>query len=104
VVRKIYWTDSAKSRLRDIYTFYKLVAGVQVAQNIKSRIFEKAQLLSENPQLGSIELGLDYLGLGHRYLVSGNFKIIYLLQGSNVFITDVFDTRQNPETINPSES
>lgn len=80
------------------------MAGIQVAQDIKSRIFEKTQLLSKNPEMGSIELGLDHLGLGHRYLVSGNFKIIYLLQGSNVFITDVFDTRQNPEKINPSES
>ena len=36
---------------------------------------------------------------GHRYIIRGNYKIIYKIQNKKLFITDVFDTRQDPESI-----
>jgi plasmid stabilization system protein ParE len=36
---------------------------------------------------------------GHRYLVSGNYKIIYKEVNEGILITDVFDTRQDPQKI-----
>ncbi len=37
---------------------------------------------------------------GHRYLVDGNYKIIYKKISEGILITDVFDTRQDPKKIN----
>ncbi len=54
-------------------------------------------LLKEFPKMGQIEENLESLGLGHRYLIEGNYKIIYRIQGKIISITDIFDTRQDPE-------
>jgi hypothetical protein len=35
--------------------------------------------------------------------VSGNYKIVYKQVKEGVLITDVFDTRQDPEKINDTE-
>lgn len=83
-----------------MYYFYKTQASEKVAKKLKSQIFLKTKLLSDKPELGQIEVFLDDKGLGHRYVLSGNFKIIYLIQGESIFITDLFDTRRNPEKIN----
>jgi len=39
------------------------------------------------------------LGEEHRYLVEGNYKIIYKRVKEGVLITDVFDARQDPRKI-----
>jgi toxin ParE1/3/4 len=35
----------------------------------------------------------------YRYLVQGNYKIIYRIEGNYIRIAVVFDTRQNPEKL-----
>lgn len=60
---------------------------------------KKALLLKEHPGLGVTEEKLAELGLGHRFLVEGNYKIVYRTEGQYVLITDVFDTRQDPEKL-----
>lgn len=49
--------------------------------------------------LGQIEDGLIELKQGHRYIVEGNYKIIYRVVGNEIYIVDVFDCRQNPQKI-----
>ncbi len=100
---KVYWTDFASRCLSEIYFHYRKNAGEKVAKRIKSEIFLKVNSLKTYPNLGQIEPFLDETGLGHRHLISGNFQIIYLQQSGNIFITDLFDTRQNPEKINDPE-
>jgi len=38
----------------------------------------------------------------HSYLVSGNYKVIYRIEieKQEVIISDIFDTRQNPNKMN----
>jgi hypothetical protein len=36
---------------------------------------------------------------GNRYIIRGNYKIIYKIQKKKLFITDIFDTRQDPDSI-----
>jgi len=48
---------------------------------------------------GQIEGNLQKLGEDHRYLVEGNYKIIYKKVKEGILITDVFDTRQDPVKI-----
>jgi len=49
---------------------------------------------------GSIETTLTELKEEHRYVTRGNYKIIYKIRHKNIFITDIFDTRQDPGRIN----
>lgn len=49
--------------------------------------------------MGQEEERLKKLELGHRYLVEGNYKIIYYIKGKIVYITDIFDCRKDPNGI-----
>ena len=53
--------------------------------------------------IGGIEENLIGLDQGHRFLLKGNYKIIYKVVGDIVYITDVFDCRQNPQKILTNE-
>lgn len=97
---KLIWTDFASETLKDICKYYKEAAGEGVAKKIKKGIFSATKQLLRNPNLGQIETTLKKLGEGHRYLVSGNYKIIYREVSEGILITDVFDTRQDPDKIN----
>ena len=68
-------------------------------RRIRARILNKIRRLKDFPNLGQVEEGLKETGLGYRYLVEGNYKIIYLIYKDHLLITDVFDTRQDPEKL-----
>jgi len=97
---EILWSDFALDSLKDIYLYYDQIAGKKVAKKIKDQIFNSVKQLKKYPKSGQIEEMLIELDEGHRYLVAGNYKIIYKQVKEGILITDVFDTRQNPKKIN----
>jgi toxin ParE1/3/4 len=100
---KILWTDFASGTLAEIYKYYKEVAGENVAQKIITDIFATTRQLGKHPYAGQLEETLKRLEEGHRYLVNGNYKIVYKVLNESILITDVFDTRQDPLKINDSK-
>jgi plasmid stabilization system protein ParE len=82
---KIIWSDFALNSLIDIYKYYKEVAGINVAVKIKRSIFQATKQLIQHPKSGQIELSLEKLKEGHRYLVNGNYKIIYKKVNEGIF-------------------
>jgi len=95
-MRQIIWTYFATSELKNIFLYYRIVAGDKVADKIRKSIFRSAKPLIKQPLIGAIEENLIELKQGHRYLVDGNYKIIYRQIDNNIYITDIFDCRQNP--------
>jgi len=93
---RIIWSDFAINSLYDIYKYFKEAAGENVAKRTKSKIFTATQQLNRHPESGQIEPILKQLGDNHRYLVEGNYKIIYKKVDDGILITDVFDTHQDP--------
>ncbi len=67
---------------------------------MKTRIFSATQQLKQHPNSGQIEPSLEILQEGHRYLVVGNYKVVYKKVSDGVLITDIFDTRQDPIQLN----
>lgn len=53
-----------------------------------------------NPESGQIELNLEKLNQNHRYIVCGNYKVIYKIENNDIIINDIFDGRQNPIKMN----
>ena len=100
---KIIWTDFASEMLSEIYQYYKVKASLAIAKKIKNEIFTATQQLKKYPVSGPIELNLEKINEGHRYLVKGNYKIIYKEVSEGVLITDVFDARQDPIKINKED-
>ncbi len=92
-------TEPAKQHLRQIHDYYKELVSKKIADKIKQGIIEKLKILKDNPHIGQKEEFLEPLNLNHRRMVEGNYKIVYRIEGETIFITDIFDARQNPDKI-----
>jgi toxin ParE1/3/4 len=96
---KVVWTRFALNSLFEIYKYYKTNVSFTIAVNIKDSVLTCTRQLETQPLSGIKEDFLDDFGEGHRYLIRGNYKVIYKIIEKQVYITDVFDCRQNPEKI-----
>ena len=83
----------------NIFNFYNEKASYHVAQNIINKIVDKTILLIEQPYIGQIEESLEDMDFEYRYLIEGNYKIIYRIETRIVIISSVFDCRQNPDKL-----
>ena len=92
---KVEFTDPAEERLKKIYCRYP----EDVANRIVEKILQKANCLSNLSNRGRIVEELRSLHQGHRFILEGNYKIIYFQESEMVFVTDVFDMSQNLHSI-----
>jgi plasmid stabilization system protein ParE len=95
----IIWTYFAILELKNIYLYYKLVASEAIAKKIKKSLLDSTKTLSKKPHIGQIEENLIELKQKHRYILNGNYKIIYFISNKDIYMTDIFDCRQNPQKI-----
>lgn len=94
---KVLWTDTARYQLEDIFDYYKAKVSTKTAKNLVRKIIDKTLYLEVNPYVGQKEELLTERKYEFRYLLEGNYKIIYWLDGKYVKIASVFDCRQNPD-------
>ena len=92
-------TDPAKSNLRKLYNYYKKEVSKKLAERIKLDLLNTISKLETHPYIGQKEEHLASLDLDHRYLVKGHYKIIYRIENDIIYITDFFDSHQNPTKI-----
>lgn len=92
----VVWTATALNQLDDIYE-YIAIDSERAAGNVTSRILTATKRLHLFPHSGQEEEFLKELNRDYRYVVAGNYKIIYRLESKVVYISAVFDTRQDPE-------
>jgi toxin ParE1/3/4 len=97
----ILYTAWSKGQLRGIYDFYKGIGSPKKGRKIRVSIHKKVLHLKDFPLLGREEEMLSSLGQGHRYVVEGQYKIIYRIIEETIYITDIFDTRRNPDAMMP---
>jgi len=96
---EILWTKIAFKNLKKVHKFYIKIANKEVADQIINEIFETIKSLEHSNYIGQEEESLKHLKSNHRYLVIRHNKVIYRLKEDKIFITHVFDTRQNPEKL-----
>jgi plasmid stabilization system protein ParE len=93
---KILWTEGAINDLKDIFDYYNLKAGRKIALRLTNSLLDKPQKLISNPEIGQKEKLLSGLKTEMRYLIDGNYKIVYWNEKNIIYIATVFDCRQNP--------
>lgn len=98
---KIYWTDFSKSELHKIFDYYKEKVSLKIATQLVIEINQEVKKLQSQPSIGQREELLIDRKQEFRYFIHKNFKMIYWIniKENRIEITDVFDTRQNPEKI-----
>lgn len=92
----ILWSQTAEGQLKEIFQFYAIQAGKSVARKIVTKLIDRVSILTNNPFAGQKEELLANSDIDFRYLVEGNYKIIYWKEGNRITIATVFDCRQNP--------
>lgn len=96
---QVILTEFAEQSLKLIFFFYQNEATEKVAQRVVDKILSKISLLEYYPERGKEEDLLKSLNQNHRFILEGDFKIIYFMKSDIVYITDIFNTKQNPAKI-----
>jgi plasmid stabilization system protein ParE len=96
---RVVWTKSALASLQYIYQYYKRNVSITIALNIRELILTASLQLESFPSSGQLEEILNETKYTFRYIIRGRYKIIYTILKDKVFITDIFDTRQDPDKI-----
>ncbi|MCP5051256.1 MAG: type II toxin-antitoxin system RelE/ParE family toxin, partial [bacterium] len=77
IVKEIIWTDRARNDLNDIFYFY-LKISKELASKVVSKIVKKIESKRDKfAETGQREPLLAHKSGEYRYLVEGNYKIIY---------------------------
>lgn len=94
----VIWTEKATTQLRSIYEYLLEVAGRKIAKHIIDRIENTVEKLAKYPKMGIIEEELaQYTEEYRSFVVHKNYKIIYHIVEKNIYISTLFDCRQNPK-------
>ncbi len=93
---KLFYTEQSLGSLQECLDFFPSEVPAEKVNEIRDRILTKIDKLLANPYIGQQEEYLEHLNKGHRRLIEGNYKIIYRVQGEDIYITDIFDSRQDP--------
>ena len=95
----VFWTDTAQG---DLSALVEHIAqdSPQNARIIFHTIRERARNLNHFPQRGRIVPELADIGiLTYRELIIERWRLIYKIDKDHVFVTALFDSRQNMEDI-----
>lgn len=92
---KIKWSNEAKSDVKNIYDFVKLIS-VEAAKNLVTDIRNAPKSVVFENQYSADEYASQC-----RKIVVKNYKILYVadVQNKIINIIAVFDTRQNPDKL-----
>ncbi len=93
---RIEWSGRAERDLQQIFNYLNSVTSERIALKVIGRIYAKANILERHPKAGPCEISLEAKPEGFRYLVEGNYKIVYFIEANTVVISFIFDCRQNP--------
>lgn len=94
---KLVYTEQSLVSLEETLAFIAPNVSREKLIEIRNRILDKADTLLQQPLIGQKEPLLEHLGSGHRRIVEGHCKIIYKVVGEYIYITDIFDSSQDPE-------
>ncbi len=96
---KLVYTEQALVSLEEALSFLSPKVSHKKLIEIRDEILDAADGLLLHPLQGQEEPYLKHLGLGHRRLVVRHYKIIYRIIGEVIYITDVFDSREDPDKV-----
>jgi plasmid stabilization system protein ParE len=100
VAKPVAWTKRALKDLNQITIFNVKALDKEKALQIAHKIIDFPKIL-ENPDydfknIGSSDESFSHLKREYRKIFYGSYKITYRNGKSKIYITRVFDTRQNP--------
>ena len=93
---KLVYTQQALISLGESMEFIAPHVSGETLETIRNGILDRADKLIKNPSSGRREEYLEHLGLNHRRVMESHYKIVYRVIDRTIYITDIFDSRQDP--------
>lgn len=94
---KIFYTRQSLTSLEQTLDFISKEVSLEKLIEIRDKLLDSTDILITNPKLGKLEEYLEHLKLKHRRIIVGHYKIIYRIEKDVIYVTDIFDTRQDPK-------
>ena len=95
----VKWLAPAKESLKNISSYYKKEYTPKAAFKIITEIRLSVNKLKEFSELAAIETLLEGRTKTYRSLVvSKTYKVVYFIENKTVYVADIWDCRQHPET------
>ncbi len=96
---QVIWLRRAELDLVKIVHYFDGLDEIDVGRKLVENIADRVSILETNPGAGPIEKLTSDRREMFRFLVEGNYKILYTAAPGFIKIYTVFDTRQNPELL-----
>jgi len=93
----LIYTEQAFIGLEESLAFIAPKVSYEKLMEIRTSILDMVDTLILDPLKGQREPYFESSGLEYRRLIEGHYKIIYRVIDENIYITDIFDSRQDPE-------
>ena len=95
---RVVFTDQALISIKLSFDFLHLqgVSSEKISSIFK-RIFDRIDGLTQTLSISQKEFFMPGSEKEYRRIVESHFKIIYYLENDTIFITDLFDSRQDPK-------
>ena len=95
---KVDFSDETILILEEIHENLRVFRSLKFADGVIDRIFDKTQLLTEFPEMGTVEQSKAFKDSKVRYLIEGFYKIFYQIDANKgiIEVISIFDTRQDP--------
>jgi toxin ParE1/3/4 len=95
---KVFWTGTALADLKSISDFMDLFSPQISIKTIKKLIL-KAKTLELDSKGGNLLDRVSFDGKPYRFVLEGNYKIVYSIKAKTVWIHTIFDSRQVPRKL-----
>lgn len=96
----VIWTAPAEKSLTETIRYVKMRTGEVTARKVWQMIRKQVELLVANPYMGKVDTELSSARYQYRFIiVNKRSKVYYFIEESFIYITLVWDTRQDPETL-----
>ncbi len=96
---KIKWFPAASRSLDEVFEFLEAMSPVAAVKTYNN-ILDDIKRLESMPLMAPLEPWLDEEPERFRSLVAcRRYKVIYYVEDDTVFVADIWDCRQNPETL-----
>jgi plasmid stabilization system protein ParE len=93
---KLVYTQQALDSLKESLELVAPHVNNERLHKVRDKILDRADNIVKNPYAGRREEYLEHLGLDHRRVIESHYKIIYRVISQTIYITDIFDSRQDP--------
>jgi plasmid stabilization system protein ParE len=91
---EIYWSKKADKRFDEILVYLESEYGEPTTNKFVKKVFDFIELLSEFPELGSIENKKHNI---RGFVLFKQITIFYQIRGNKIILLNFYNNRQNPK-------